>query len=59
MTVHAAALKHTFVMHVVLPRDYDVVPDRVFLVVFLNDGQNQFTDRGMWGGGTLTAQQHG
>ena len=24
--------------------------DRVFPVVFLNDGQNQFTDRGMWGG---------
>ena len=50
MTVHAAALEHTFVMHVVLPRDYDVVVDRVFPVVFLNDGQNQFTDRGMWGG---------
>ena len=29
MTVHAAALEHTFVMHVVLPRDYDVVADRV------------------------------
>ena len=26
------------------------VTDRVFPVVFLNDGQNQFTDRGMWGG---------
>ena len=25
MTVHAAALEHTFVVHVVLPRDYDVV----------------------------------
>ena len=50
MTVHAAALEHTFVVHVVLPRDYDVVADRVFPVVILNDGQNQFTDRGMWGG---------
>jgi len=50
MTVHAAALEHTFVMHVVLPRDYDVVADRVFPVVILNDGQNQFADRGMWGG---------
>src|SRR6266508_1503675 len=50
MTVHAAALAHTFVVHVVLPRDYDVVADRVFPVVILNDGQNQFTDRGMWGG---------
>jgi len=50
VTVHAAVLDHTFVMHVVLPRDYDVITDRVFPVVFLNDGQNQFTDRGMWGG---------
>ena len=50
MTVPAAALEHTFVVHIVLPRDYDVVPERVFPVVFLNDGQNQFTDRGMWGG---------
>ena len=30
VTVHAAALEHGFVMHVVLPRDYDVVADRCF-----------------------------
>jgi enterochelin esterase-like enzyme len=50
ITAHAAALEHTFVLHVVLPRDYDVVTDRVLPVVILNDGQNQFTERGMWGG---------
>ena len=43
-------------MHVVLPRDYDAVTDRVFPVVFLNDGQNQFTDRGM---GRVAHGQHG
>ena len=50
LTIHAAALEHTFVVHVVVPRDYDVVTERTFPVVILNDGQNQFTDRGMWGG---------
>ena len=59
MTVHAAALAHTFVVHVVLPRDYDIVTDQVFPVVILNDGQNQFTDRGMGGDGTQTARQRG
>jgi predicted alpha/beta superfamily hydrolase len=50
LTIHAAALEHAFVVHVVLPRDYDVVTERVYPVVILNDGQNQFTERGMWGG---------
>jgi len=40
LTLHAAALEHTFVVHVVLPRDYDVVTERVLPVVILNDGQN-------------------
>ncbi len=50
LRMHATALEHTFVVHIVVPRDYDVVTDRRFPVVLLNDGQNQFTDRGMWGG---------
>lgn len=50
LTIHAAALEHTFVVHVVLPRDYDVIAEQMFPAVILNDGQNQFTDRGMWGG---------
>lgn len=45
----APAMEHTFVAHVVLPRNYDTLQCH-YPVVFLNDGQNQLTHRGMLGG---------
>lgn len=45
----ARKMKHTFIVHVVLPRDYDTTQQTYPLVV-LNDGQNQLTNHGMHGG---------
>ncbi len=50
ITFAAPELAHTFVVHVVLPRDFDVEPARTYPLVYLNDGQNQLTDRGAFGG---------
>lgn len=50
ITCAAPEMDHTFVVHVVLPREFDVEPQRTYPLVYLNDGQNQFTDRGAFGG---------
>lgn len=46
----APEMDHTFVVHVVLPRDFDLQPRRSYPLVYLNDGQNQLAGRGAFGG---------
>jgi predicted alpha/beta superfamily hydrolase len=48
--VTAPEMDHTFRIHVVLPRDYAIYTDRAYPLVYLNDGQNQLTDQGAFGG---------
>jgi hypothetical protein len=51
-TVHfdAPEMQHTFLVHVVLPRDYDIETDRAYPLVYLNDGHQQLTGQGASGG---------
>jgi enterochelin esterase-like enzyme len=46
----APEMEHTFTVHVVLPRDFDAYPTHRYPLVYLNDGQNQLTNRGAFGG---------
>ena len=50
MDIVAPEMDHTFRIHVVLPRDYAIHTDRAYPLVYLNDGQNQLTDQGAFGG---------
>jgi predicted alpha/beta superfamily hydrolase len=50
LDVTAPEMNHTFRIHVVLPRDYAIHTERAYPLVYLNDGQNQLTDQGAFGG---------
>jgi len=49
LTVPSPELAHEFVVHLVLPRDFGVRSGS-YPVVLLNDGQNQISGRGQYGG---------
>ncbi|MET9388002.1 alpha/beta hydrolase-fold protein [Streptomyces sp. NPDC002928] len=54
LTVPSPELAHEFLVHLVLPRDFGV-RNTTYGVVFLNDGQNQISGRGQYGGWHIDA----
>jgi predicted alpha/beta superfamily hydrolase len=54
VTVSCPELAHDFVVHIMLPRDFDVRSGS-YPVVLLNDGQNQVSGRGPYGGWQIDA----